>query len=363
MESSIDLTYQEGGIRHPDAFTVDLEKDTKIDIPEITRLTGWWSDEGVLGLEIEHGGISVKGVCERLTEEKPPHCGSLRMADHEFLTEIEGQISNKIERLTFKTSRGTTITFGEGKEEGSTSFFKLNQKNHRIAAIRIGVAKYLYFIGAYFGNIPSVSPSMRASAEPMTDIKDIIGESKSFPSGPKAIGYEARKALPMLEKKALEDPKTYGTFNDFHWAIKNSVEQNKHLRITEVMLFYSMVKRQVLGYRLKYEIRDKEKPSGKIVELRHVAPNPLTPTLHVIQPLDEKEYIIKLKGRRNKETKAISYIAFITSAEKTIEIGGKESEENEEEFILDSGEGKKIIAFAGKVTDALNEIAIYSTMQ
>jgi hypothetical protein len=332
-------------------------------MPEITKLTGWWSDEGVLGLEVEHGGISVKGICERLSQEKPPHCASLKMADHEFLTEIEGQISNKIERLTFKTSRGTAITFGKDKTEGSISFFKLSQKNHRIAAIRIGVAKYLYYIGAYFGSFPSVSPSAGISFEPMNDTKEITEERKSFPSGPKAIEYEPRKALPMIERRALEDPKTYGKFNDFHWAIKNSVQMNKRLHIKEIMLFYSMVKRQVLGYRLKYEICDEGKPSGKIVELKHVAPNPLTPTLHVIQSLDEKEYIVKLKGRRNKKTEAISYIAFITSAEKTIEIGGKEPEEDEEEFTLDSGEGKKIIAFAGKVTDALNEIAIYSTVQ
>lgn len=361
MQTTIDPTYQEGGIRYPDAITVDLERGAKAEMPEISKLTGWWSDEGVLGLEIEHGAISLKGVCERLSENKPPHCASLKMADHEFLTVIEGQITNKIERLTFRTSRGTAITFGEDKSKGT--IFKLAQKNHRIAAIRIGVSKYFYFIGAYFGTFPSISPSMGLPTESMADVKKIVEESKSFPQYPKAIQYEPRKALPMLERKALEDPKTYGKFNDFQWAIQNSVEQNKRLHIKEIMLFYSMVKRQVLGYRLKYEICDKGKPSGKVVELRHVAPNPLTPTLHVIEALDEKEYVIRLKGRRNKSTEAISYLAFITSEGRTIEIGGKDTEEDEEEFILDSGEGKKIIAFAGKITDALNEIAIYSTMQ
>lgn len=361
MESAVDQTYQEGGIRYPDAVAVDLEKGSAAEMPEITKLTGWWSDEGVLGLEVEHGGISVKGVCERLSHDKPPHCASLRMSDHEYLTAIEGQLTSKIERLTFRTSRGTAITFGEDKAQGT--LFKLCQKNYRVAAIRLGVAKYFYFIGAYFGPLPTVSPSVELSPTSVTDTKEIVKESKRFPEYMKAIEYEPRKALPMVERKALEDPKTYGKFNDFQWAIQNSVEQNKRLHINEVMLFYSMVKRQVLGYRLKYEICDKGKQSGKIVELRHVAPNPLTPTLHVIQSLDENEYVTQLAGRRNRATEAISYLAFITTAGKRIEIGAKQGNEGEEEFVLDSGKGKKIIAFAGKVTDALNEIAIYSTNQ
>lgn len=350
-----EVLYQEGGIHHPDAVPIDITKHPKVGLKEISKITGWWSDEGVLGLEIEHSGVSVKGLCEPAAA-KPPHCASLKMADGEYLTMIVGQTTGKIEKLTLKTSRGTTITFGNDKEGGNA--FTLSHKNHKIAAISVGISKYVHFIGAYFvpviGASPAFIPQQESTAVPTMSLDG--EETKWYHQYPKAIQYEKPKALPMAEHKALADPETYGRFDDFVWAIKSPIQEKKKVWIKEIMLYYSTSKKIVLGYRVKYEIRDPEKATGKVLELKHVAPNPLTPTMHVHQMLDENEFLLKVSGRKAKATNAITYLAFTTSSGKLIEIGEKE---DEEEFVLEGKKEKNIIALAGKVTDALNELSIY----
>ena len=365
MAASTEYIYQEGGVRHPDAVAIDIVKHPKVQLKEITKLTGWWGDEGVLGLEIEHRQVSVKGLCEPAHKTEPAHCASLKMADGEYLTEVLGQTTSKIERLTFKTSRGTAITFGNDKPDGTD--FRLFQKNYRVAAITVGIGKHMHFIGVYLTFSPSTSPALVPKQGEFGGIKVSLEEEeqKNIPQYPKAIGYEIPKALPIAEHKALENPETYGKFNDFEWAIKEPIHGGKKVEIKEVMLYYSTVKKLVLGYRLKYEIRDPTKASGKIVELKHVAPNPLTPTLHVVRIINEGEFITKVKGRRNKATEGITYLAFEMSTGGIIEAGVnvKEAEESSEEFEL-RGEGDQtIIAFAGKVTNALNAIGIYCIKQ
>eukprot|EP00826_Nyctotherus_ovalis_P009813 TRINITY_DN1259_c0_g1_i12.p1 TRINITY_DN1259_c0_g1~~TRINITY_DN1259_c0_g1_i12.p1 ORF type:complete len:358 (-),score=107.91 TRINITY_DN1259_c0_g1_i12:50-1123(-) len=354
MELS-EALYQEGGIHHPDAVAIDITKHPKVGLREISKVTGWWSDEGVLGLEIEHGAVSVKGLCES-PQSKPPHSASLKMADGEYLTVIAGQTTDKIERLTFRTSRGTMITFGNDKPEGSS--FILSHKNHKVAAISLGIAKHVHFIGAYFVPVIGASPALVPQQEiTIADKMSLDGEEeKWYKKYPKAIEYKKMQALPMADVKALADPETYGRFNDFEWAIKNPIKEKKKVWIKEIMLYYSTVKRFVLGYRLKYEIKDPKKTTGKIVELKHVAPNPFTPTMHVHQMLDENEFLSKVSGRRNKDTKAITYLALTTNSGKCIEIGEKEGDE---EFVLEGEKEKNVIALAGKVTDALNELSIY----
>ena len=354
--SQIENLYQEGGVHHPDAVPIDISKHPKVDLKGISKITGWWSDEGVLGIEVEHGGVSVKGLCEQSDKAKPPHCASLKMADGEYLTEIVGQTSGKIERVTFKTSRGTSITFGNDKPDGTS--FDLAHKNHKIAAISLGVSKCLYFIGAYFTPVVDASPALIPKEGNINAPELSLEEEKKwYHQYPKAIEYEKPKALPMTEHKALADPETYGRFNDFDWAIKNPVLEGKKIWIKEIMLYYSTVKKFVLGYRLKYEILDPSKATGKIIELKHVAPNPMTPTIHIHQTIDEKDFIVKVIGRKNLETDAITYLAFITNMGKCVEVGEKEGGE---EFSMEGKEEKNIIAMAGKVTHALNEISIYS---
>jgi len=347
--------YQEGGIHHPDAIPIDITKQPKIQLKEISKITGWWSDQGVLGLEIEHGEVSVKGLCESTPKSKAPHCTSLRMADGEYLTIIAGQTTGKIERLTFKTNRGTTITFGNDKNEGND--FMLMHKNHKVAVISLGISKHVHFVGAYFVPVIGASPSLIPQEDiPLAPSISLDEEAKWYHKYPKAIAYEKPKALPMAQYKALADPETYGRFNDFAWAIKAPVQENKKVWIKEIMLYYSTLKKTVLGYRLKYEIRDPEKATGKILELKHVAPNPMTPTIHVHKMLDESEFLSKVTGKINKGSNAITYLAFTTSSGKLIEIGEKEGGE---EFVLEGEKEKNIIALAGKVTDALNELSIY----
>ena len=356
MEAHSDPGYQEGGVRHPDAKMLDITKGRKTDLAEITKLTGWWGDEGVLGLEVEHGSESNKGLCELAKASDPPHSASIRLAEGEYLTQVVGQTTGKIERLTFRTSRGTTITFGNDKPDGTS--FKLFQKNYRISALNLGLGKYLYFVGAYFTFVQFPSPpliplKMPEGAKPEELKLDY----------PKAITYDPPKPICMGdEKKALEDPSMYGKFDDFEWAIKSTIQEGKKVEIREVMLYFSSVKKAVLGYRLKYEIRDPSKASGKIVEFKHVAPNPLTPTLHAIKILDEGEIILSIMGQRRKSDEGIVYLAMKTSLGNVIEAGTKGPTSSAiEEFVLEGKEEKKIIAFAGKLTDCLNAFGIYCT--
>lgn len=347
--------YQEGGIHHPDAVPIDITKHPKVGLKEISKITGWWSDEGVLGLEIEHDEVSVKGLCESAPSSKPPHCASLKMADGEYLTMIVGQTTGKIERLTFKTSRGTAITFGHDKTGGNV--FTLAHKNHKVGAVSLGISKYVHFIGAYFIPVIGASPLFMPQQDiPPAPSMSLDEEAKWYQRYPKAIEYKEAKALPAVVHKALVDPETYGRFDDFNWAIKAPIQGNKKVWIREIMLYYSTLKKTVLGYRLKYEIKDPKKATGKILELKHVAPNPMTPTMHIHRMLDESEFLLKVTGRRSKELNAITYLAFTTNTEKLIEIGEKEEGE---EFVLEGEKEKNIIALAGKVTDALNELSIY----
>ena len=356
MEKPGEFSYQEGGLRHPDAVPIDITKAPHTVVQDITKITGWWSDEGVLGLEVEHGAISMKGLCESESKAEPPHSASLKMSEGEYFTEIIGQTTGRIERLTFKTSRGTSITFGYDKPGGTS--FTLAQKNYRISALTVGIGKQIYFVGAYFTFVPHPSPPLF----PQHGVFEEGKESEEFKLDyPKAISYEPPKELCSSgEIKALENPETYGKFNDFDSTIRNPIHNGKKVTIKEIMLYYSAVKRIVLGYRLKYEIRDPTKASGKILELKHVAPNPMTPTLHTVRILDENEVFTKIKGQHDKSTECITYLGFETNLGSVIEAGVKqEAKDKIENFELHSLEGKIIIALSGKVTDALNALGIF----
>ncbi len=353
METTSKFTYQEGGVRHPDAKTVDVTKDQKVELKEISKIAGWWSDEGVLGLEVTHGDIVMRGMCETAGKDEPPHCASLKMSDGEYLTEVVGQTSGKIERLTFRTSRGTMITFGNDKSKGS--LFKLLQKNHKIAALNLGVGKYLYYIGAHFAFVQFPSPPLAPLSGPSSAMAEEFTLEYT-----KAIGYEVLKEIaPAQEKKALCDPATYGRFDDYEREIKSSVDEGKLVSIREVILYYSAIKKVVLGYRMKYEIRDLSKISGKIIELKHVAANPMTPTLHCVKSMDEGENIISVKGKKNMKMDAITYLELRTNLGKVAEAGCKDEGADIEDFELKGKEGEIVIAFAGKVTDALNSLTVF----
>jgi len=361
MVSKGEWMYQEGGLRHPDAVPIDITKYSKSELKEITKITGWWSDQGVLGIEVEHGSINLKGMCDPKGSLEPPHSASLKMADGEYITEIMGQTTKKIERLTFRTSRGTKITFGNDKPEGTE--FRLFLKNHKVAAITVGIGQFMHFIGAYFMYSPSMSPPLPPLSSEFAGIKMTLEgeENKYYYEYPKAIGYENPKQIEGIKHLALENPETYGKFNDFEAEIKSQILDGKKVNIREIMLYYSTVKKVILGYRLKYEIRDPTKASGKILEIKHVASNPMTPTLHVVKNLEEKEFIVKVIGIRNKATEGFSYISMITNLGNVIEAGIKEKDNAElyDDFELEGKEEKNIIAFAGKVTDSLNAIGIY----
>ncbi len=353
MESESKFTYQEGGARHPETTMLDLTKETKTELKEISKITGWWSDEGVLGLEVSHGDLIMKAMCEAGKKAEPPHCASLKMADREYLTEVIGQSSGKIERLTFRTSRGTTITFGSSQPSGA--LFKLLQKNHKVAALSVGVGEFIHSVGAYFAFVqfpsPPLAPKPASASAEAEEFKLEFSKSAS---------YDASQSLSaMTEKKALYDPATYGKFDDYGSAIKSPLMEGKQVTMKEIMLYFSIPKKVVLGYRLKYEIRDPAKPTGKIVELKHVAPNPMTPTLHAMRVLDEGETIVEVKGKRNKHTDSIQYLEMRTSMGNVVEAGSKEESVSVADFELKGKEGENVIAFAGKVTDALNSLTVF----
>ena len=67
----------------------------------------------------------------------------------------------------------------------------------------------------------------------------------------------------MIEKKALDNPETYGRFDDFDFVARGALQEGKKVRIREIMLYYTAVRQLVLGYKMKYEILESDKPIGK----------------------------------------------------------------------------------------------------
>jgi hypothetical protein len=374
MDNPREPGYQEGGLRHPDAAQYDITKaGGPVPVPELTKITGWWNEESLMGLEIEYGSaaVSTKAMCVEGTRNDPPHCASLRLAQDEYFTEVAGLVSNKVDQISFRTSRGTLISFGIARAESTP--FKLAQKNCKVTAVSVGVGERIYFVGAYFALVSTSGPGVakveseeeqKASAAIPAPAPPSVSVSALFASYPKAITYTSPKAICLGEKKALENPETFGRFDDFEFVARGPLQENKKVRVREIMLYFTAVRRLVLGYKMKYEILEPDKPVGKIIEVKHVAANPLTPTLHAVKLLDEGETITQIRGKSNKATQQITYLAIVMSTGAVLEGGvqeGPDSPESVENFVLEGKDEKNIIALAGKVTDSLNALGIYCT--
>eukprot|EP00831_Metopus_contortus_P040752 TRINITY_DN31934_c0_g1_i1.p2 TRINITY_DN31934_c0_g1~~TRINITY_DN31934_c0_g1_i1.p2 ORF type:complete len:109 (-),score=37.71 TRINITY_DN31934_c0_g1_i1:78-404(-) len=73
MEEEKGYSYHEGGIRHPDSIAIDPLKEGR-PIKSITRVTGYWGEDGIVGLEVDYNN-----ACLLYTSPSPRDLSTSRM--------------------------------------------------------------------------------------------------------------------------------------------------------------------------------------------------------------------------------------------------------------------------------------------